>query len=108
MVPAIEPVAVCAKVDAGKAELRRRANRNVRRTSEQVIPAASASERTTGGGRSEGWESSSTHSLSTQKVDRRNPWVGLLARKERITRCDRWPLHLPRPTGRVALRSGGP
>jgi hypothetical protein len=29
-------------------------------------------------------EGSSAHSLSSQKVDRKNPWVGLLARKERI------------------------
>jgi hypothetical protein len=40
---------------------------------------------------------SSAHSLSSQKVDRKNPWVGLLARKVanalRIHRL----LHLPRP-----------
>jgi hypothetical protein len=39
------------------------------------------------GMRVEGWpeaEGSSAHFLSSQKVDRKNPWVGLLARKVRI------------------------
>src|SRR5258708_5503083 len=47
-----------------------------------------------------------THSLSSQKVDRRNPWVGLLARKVRIADvADSRPLHLPRLLAEWCSRS---
>ena len=44
-----------------------------------------------------GWKPrTSAHFLSSQKVDRRNPWVGLLTRKERVAKTTRGPLRLPR------------
>src|SRR5260221_2452989 len=124
--PVIVPVACCARAGTARERMKRSANREGRgRTNvqkERVIPAASASEaddrrrrrrmgawkeRPAAGG-------SSAHSLSAQKVDRKNPWVGLLARKERITRGNSpaaSPSPADRPSGsskrRTFTHSGG-
>ncbi len=46
---------------------------------------------------------------SPQKVSRHEPWVGLLARREQATGwCRCVSLHLPRPAGRVVVRSDAP
>ena len=57
------------------------------------------------GGRPDG-RRSSAHFLSSQKVDRRTPWVGLLTRKERIARLHDSRAASPSPAvSRVAIEA---